>query len=866
MTRHQVIYTSCKRGIDGVNDGQQIYSYDRDFKKIDGDEVRRLFSYNIPDLALGQAMDEDLAKDQPQAFTYRLLENGMAAIALNTYLGRDYMGEAGRFGNFLSHVVVFDKEDFKTYPIEFLGSDMLRESMDFDEVNLDQAPDFLPSPELEKGCAVDIDKVRDFLAMDNNMDILKEMVFATLTYNDDKKRLVILDQRGNIPLWIGAIEYTLPLALALNINFTTYEYNPALSRSQICGVVAEGTRFDRMDKANYHVFDILENSYPTFEKDKAFFDFLSIAMDFSFDSLKSFHDFLIEGFAYDRADLDIIKAYKFYSLLTGKLERLDESDIEDGLYFAEKFGTLNKKKSAAKIIAKDSANLAKTTRPIFNSLMDFAGKYMDADDAEGLSAIMLSRVLGDFAREDKNTFFKSFEIGERFFQKQGKNLTKQILANKDIYKLIDENIENWQLEFIISKVIEIFKEKDLGAYDLSFETDAGSIFYQILDPIYKKDETKGFFAIEKTLDGFADRQEYLLNMALNIEGIIRDGENSDRDLEKLWAYTDRVLTSKYLSEIDQSFDILLENNYYDRSQELYFRVLDDLETPARIENFFYHHVKTAVLENKPYEDAYLDEFIRDYYRRIVSFGDNFETELTFFYFLWEKDFYEDLQTRLIKDLVGQLDYDKLNEKESNLIKNLFNKYDSKKIDDKSYKKVLVLVLALEIEKKNDKTSLLDALDLLIEKGHKGRYKIDDMDQGDIESYFAWNFGNINSFDLDLDYLKKYYSLFALDEEKMSAIIYIHLGTLMEYVDKARDIFFFVEPLGLVMESEDDDLLDDIVNLFEKVKKAKLKGLDEMMQKKYRENIENWDYIYENASQSSFSKKIKGFGSLFGGRK
>ena len=112
----------------------------------------------------------------------------------------------------------------------------------------------------------------------------------------------------------------------------------------------------------------------------------------------------------------------------------------------------------------------------------------------------------------------------------------------------------------------------------------------------------------------------------------------------------------------------------------------------------------------------------------------------------------------------------------------------------------------------------------------------------------------------------FYSLFVLDEEKMSAIIYIHLGTLMEYVDKARDIFFFVEPLGLVMESDDEDLLDDIVDLFDPIKKAKLKGLDEMMQKKYRENIENWDYIYENASESSLSKKLKGLGGLFGGRK
>ena len=28
MSLHQIIYTSCMRGINGVNDGQQIFSYD----------------------------------------------------------------------------------------------------------------------------------------------------------------------------------------------------------------------------------------------------------------------------------------------------------------------------------------------------------------------------------------------------------------------------------------------------------------------------------------------------------------------------------------------------------------------------------------------------------------------------------------------------------------------------------------------------------------------------------------------------------------------------------------------------------------------------------------------------------------------
>jgi len=31
MNTHQLIFTSCRRGITGVNDGQQVYSYDANF-------------------------------------------------------------------------------------------------------------------------------------------------------------------------------------------------------------------------------------------------------------------------------------------------------------------------------------------------------------------------------------------------------------------------------------------------------------------------------------------------------------------------------------------------------------------------------------------------------------------------------------------------------------------------------------------------------------------------------------------------------------------------------------------------------------------------------------------------------------------
>ena len=42
MSLHQIIYTSCMRGINGVNDGQQIFSYDLGFKDANNDDIKSL--------------------------------------------------------------------------------------------------------------------------------------------------------------------------------------------------------------------------------------------------------------------------------------------------------------------------------------------------------------------------------------------------------------------------------------------------------------------------------------------------------------------------------------------------------------------------------------------------------------------------------------------------------------------------------------------------------------------------------------------------------------------------------------------------------------------------------------------------------
>ena len=52
------------------------------------------------------------------------------------------------------------------YPCEFYGSGLLRDHMEYEEVNNPQRPEYLPAPVLERGYAVDIDRVVEFLGVE----------------------------------------------------------------------------------------------------------------------------------------------------------------------------------------------------------------------------------------------------------------------------------------------------------------------------------------------------------------------------------------------------------------------------------------------------------------------------------------------------------------------------------------------------------------------------------------------------------------------------------------------------------------------------------------------------------------------------
>lgn len=545
MGLHQIIYTSCMRGIQGVNDGQQVYSYDAGFQDAGSDGVKSLFSYQLPALPPGVVMTEELAPAMPRSFTYRKLPGGGCALALSTYLGRDYMGSDGRFGNHLSHVVTADHPaELGGYPCEFFGSPMLRDHMEYGEVNNPERPDFLPEPVAEKGGVVDLDGVTEFLAEGERMDLFQDMLWAALSFDTARRRLVICDEPENIIRWIAAIEYVLPLEAAMDINFTTYDFDPALSSSRICGVRPEGTKYRPDARSQHFVFDFFDGTFARFDdKDQEFCQFVDTALSFSYESLQDFHRFLEEGYTYRGADLRLCAAYRLYSLLSDGLAGMDAAGLSEALAFGQEFALPGERARIADSLLEQSQQLLGAEEAVFLCGVGFLADQLDSlaeDRREQIRALAVDRVLDGFVQSPgEEAFGRLYGQVEALCGRAGFSLSGALMAPAGRDKLLaamERDPELWKIGFIVGLAAAYAKERRLPVSQLMPEAPLGQTLCGLVRTVYGAGGQNGFYLVTRILEAFDWDGDYLANMALNLEGVLLDLPGGGDEAQRLWRH------------------------------------------------------------------------------------------------------------------------------------------------------------------------------------------------------------------------------------------------------------------------------------------------------------------------------------------
>lgn len=861
MSLHQIIYTSCMRGINGVNDGQQVFSYDASFKDENNDEVKTLFSYQPPALEPGVIMTEEIALTMPKSFTYRKLDNGACALALNTYLGRDYMGSAGRFGNHLSHVVLADESDMQNYPCEFYGSSLLRDHMEFEEVNNANRPDFLPEPILERGFAVDIDAVIDFLNVADRIEIFKNMLHAVLAFETERKRVVICDEPENIIMWIAAIEYALPLKIALGINFSTYDFDPSLSASQICGVIAKGSRYTAESQRLHFVFDLYQNNCAEFEKDEHYFDFIDTSMSFSYDSLQDFHRFITDGYSYNKADEKMYAAYRLYSLMSDGIVGLNEAEIKTSLDFADEYANASELLRILQALFEQKDYLLRADISAFLCVMRYAlSKYeiLSGEYRAVIKNLMVDRVLYEFLNNTsgESSFVTFYDEVDSVCRLSGFSVATELMrkSNREkLFAVMQNDISNWKIAFIVKVVSTFVKDQKVSVNDLLVDAPLGQTYYGLVQAVYSKNSQSGFFLVTQILDEFASDCSYLVNMALSIEGMLLDLPNGNQEVASMWKYFGQSMVKSQQSNFNKAYSVLGSYQRYEQIYMLYSLAMSNAIGLADSQRIFSDHYKKIVTRDRDYAHQYGDQILNDYYRRLENSDSEstYEAKVELFGIVSSAKMDVLFAESLVKDIVKIIPFGSPSRENTKLIQGAFE-YLSNDLRRPVMGKLLLLVIALELEKCKKTSQLHDAFESLERLTANSKADMSRMTERSAKRYFDGFLPEACELCERTSDIENLYNLFEMSNDVASLFFTSCAKIYLKQSKGDKDYDIFCEFLGLVFTKGNSQIRDDIGKVLCKLSKQKLSDLDKAVKDTYhvdRTALRHWDEI-KNVAEST----------------
>ena len=535
MTLNQLIYTSCKKGLLKSSSGFQIYSYDKDFPEtglLDENGLISLLDVEKSEKPSGFILNDETLPLAPREYAFLRITSSKYEF-IRRVQQRDYtLLESGRTGNLFRHFIVCDKTDLTSYPCEYLCAENLRDGLTLEEAQSDEVPAYLPTPQLIRSSDISLPLTMEFLREGDHADVLIKMVYALLNSERGLKRIVICDSPENILQWIAAVEYMLPLSLAIDIPFSTYVSNPSRSEYRICGVVPPGTVAEGMQYRTeytespeyleqFYAFDFKKDIIADVPVDNAFYTFLrSCLSPRAYSELEKYHQY-VQRFDIISADESYVNAYYVYSLLHLKQQNLDSETFYGAINFLSKLPATHPEKEVAveKILRLLETMSKKDTSQFLQFVSCFSANSLDLtpQQRERVYSMTLDAIL---------EMFSNLSIGMEEIRNvsQGINLVDEFSSNpvyiKHLSTILPENPDTERVKFLVDvyyhRVIKSGKpdileaNKEMGKYYTSLVqacvSRTPSIVRQIIE-MYVPRGLAYLTVISVTLDSIGIRKD-----------------------------------------------------------------------------------------------------------------------------------------------------------------------------------------------------------------------------------------------------------------------------------------------------------------------------------------------------------------------
>ena len=869
MARHQIIYTSCMRGIDGVNDGQQIFSYDQSFQDSKADEIKGLFTYQIPALAPGVIMSEEIARTMPSAFNYKVLKNGNVAVTLNTYLGRDYMGSAGRFGNHLSHSIISDFDDFDVYPCELFGSVSLRSSMEYEEVNNPDPPKYLPVPELNKGYVIEPDSIIEFLEIDENIEYFKAMVCAMLKFPSEKKRLVICDEKEKIIKWIAALQYALPMDIAKRVNFTTYDFDPELSSFQICGVVSEGTHYNVSNyiaSGRHYVFDFINQQFSQVErKNDPLLFFLDTAFSYSYDSLTDFHEFILKNTTYRSADENYYAAFYLYNLIIRGTSEVTEEEFEKAVGFAKEYASNELRQKVADRLVDDKNRIDELDNGYALKILGYMLQEMRdmlPDQQTEVKQMIVARVIQTVSDEQitETAFIPVYNQIDAMARSINLSIPAEFMRETNrnaLLEVLEQNTELWKIVFVVRIVSDYVKDMRLPVEELYPDRAIGAIYYGIVKMAYASGRENGYTIVECILEHFKNDSGYYVNMTLNMEGCLLDFQLPSQDIDHLWdSFTN------YIVETEDSYRIAVckELLEYDRGTEVHQIYLKRLCLAADLteaRKVFRSEYNEILAENEKYRSSYASQIIEEYEKVFVNkmngipAEDGFKMARELAVAVMQMHITADYVQEITDILCKYIPLEEPSVENAKIIHKLCEYWECV-LRMPLEGRLLLLKIGMALEKVTGRKSIDHIVDELF-KYSQEKADLKQMSREEMRDYFSWIIGRVLEFRLTAEEFSMIYDLFAMTKYADSIFMEYCCKMIYKKCKISKDYSEFAEFLNFMFVNGTEDDQEMVGKYLCKLSKQKLEDLDEEMKsyfKRNRKGTHAWENVKEIATNTN----------------
>ncbi len=883
MTTHQIIHTSCKKGIFNRNSGFQIYSFDKGYesylsKTNTGNaemplEVAEVSTYKEPDGIF--ATDENTAQEMPKTFAYRRISNGQCVIAKSIYC-RDFTSPTARFGNKFRHHVIYDVADASCYPCDMYDSDTLREALTKEEAG--EVPDYLPSPVLQKGSLISEESISDFLNEDEDRsEIFKKMLYALLHYSSENKKIIICDDERNIIFWISALEYAIPLKLALDISFTTYTYNPLTAPFMICGVyppnmkngVMRRTKYDYNDTKQRNeciIFDLKNNIIPDdaeFEYN-SFYEFIEIMLlSDSYPAIQAFHDYVAVN--YPNADLTANFSYIYclYELYKNGISLMKYSTFRGVVEYLKSIG--NDRKEILKvsdILLRDFDKLLNVEPAFMTDALTILYKaYPNMPDAKkhDLKNYVVDRVLKSFMSRDitESDFLTEYESLEKLSDPHVS--IKSILMEKEgLQKLTaymsGDRFPVWKLKFINNLILDEYKNADLSFYQSGGKI--GSIYQTMLrscDEPLKLSEI-----VISAYCPIAEKQSALLfTLADAFKG---------NDTDTYFASAASIIGKNCYSSRSLFFNELLKRKMYSQMYQLYIAFLDNNTDITSMKTLFNEQSEIYLKKDAEYKTQFFNNIISDFTSRIDRINDPSSDNLRKTLLLISLRNNIPVSNENIRKTAALISLSKFSKDDEELVSCLKDYYQSSNTPMDSY--VKLLITGIMIQNSKDLKEIISHVNSLYSEK---RITFDGTVSKHAEDFVTWITCDITRHCNSEDDIKKAFGLINLSKSNDE------LAYAKEFAkcciiccENSRDNAILINYLEFIANSNSKATRDAVKSVLKKnLSKSATNALDNLIMTKYSNRKELQEYWKEinkisiSTSASDVSETISGFSEKLG---